>query len=398
MHDLLSGLTVIEMGHIVLGPQAGQMLADYGADVIKVESLSGDLYRANGVGRNKGMTAQWMACNRNKRSLALDLKSGQGRAVLEQLITSANAFFHNMRPPAIKRLALDYESIKVLNPSIVYAFSGGFGQAGPYRDFPAFDDIIQAYSGLASINSGSGGEPTFVPMVVCDTLTGLNLGQAILAGLVHQQRRGEGVCIEVPMYETVVAAVMNQHLSGHAYEPPLSKLGYQRVLDPARRPCRTKDGYLVHGVYKLANWRKLFSALGRDDLLNSEMVTDAQAVAANIARLYTIMYDEIMPTRTNAEWIALFDSLDIPYAKVQSLDELMSDTHLNAVNLFRRFEHPTEGAMREVKQPVSVTGRREKTDRPAPQLGQHSREILVEHGFDGATIDALIADGVVGCA
>ncbi|MCH9674236.1 MAG: CoA transferase [Gammaproteobacteria bacterium] len=395
MHDLLSGLRVIEMGHIVLGPLAGQMLADYGADVIKVESLGGDLYRANGVSRNVGMTAQWMSCNRNKRSLALDLKAPAGREVLRELLASANAFLHNMRPPAIKRLGFDYDNVKVMNPSIVYCFSGGFGQDGPYADFPAFDDIIQAYSGLASVNGVQTGQPEFVPMVVCDTLTGLSLGQALLAGLLRQQMRGEGVCIEVPMYETVVNAVMNQHLGGHAYEPPEAGLGYKRVMDPSRRPCRTMDGYLVHGVYKLDNWRKLFEALDRQDLLESEMLETPQAVAAHIGTLYRIMYEEIMPTRTSAQWMTLFDQLDIPYGRVQDLDELMVDPHLQAVGLFEEFDHPSEGRMREVRQPVAVTGVAKQGNRPAPRLGQHSREVLESFDFSSERIDALRAAGVI---
>ena len=305
MYDFLSGLRVIEMGHIALGPLAGQMLADYGAEVVKVESLTGDIYRANGVARNHGMSAQWMACNRNKRSLALDLKAEEGRSVLRELLASANAFLHNMRPPAIKRLGFDYEVVQKINPSIVYCFSGGFGQDGPYRDYPAFDDIIQAYSGLAAVNGIHTGQPEFVPMVVCDTITGLNLGQALLAGLLRQQVQGKGACIEVPMYEVMVNALLNQHLNGHAYEPPIAGMGYARVMDPARRPCRTKDGYLVHGVYKLAHWKKFVVAVDRHDLLQSEMLRDAHSVAANIGTLYQITLTEIMPTRTNAQWMAV---------------------------------------------------------------------------------------------
>lgn len=396
MYNLLSGLRVVEMGHIALGPQAAQMLGDYGAEIIKVESLSGDLYRANGVSRTPGMSAQWMACNRNKHSLALDLKSEAGRAVLRELLETADAFLHNMRPLAVKRLGFDYEAVREINPKIVYCFSGGFGQSGPFRHYPAFDDIIQAYSGLAQLNSVQTGQPELVPMVVCDTITGLSLGQAVLAGLLSQRMTDEGVCIEVPMYEVMVSAVMNQHLSGAAFEPPEGPVGYKRVMDPARRPCKTADGYLVHGVYKVENWRKLFEKLGREDLLASGMVTDRHTVTANISMLYGIMMDEIMPTRTSAQWRVLFDELDIPYGEVRSLDALLEDEHLQAVDMFQQYEHPSEGSVRQVRQPVTVSGQPRQADRPPPRVGEDSQAVLSRLGFSAERIAELTREGVIG--
>jgi crotonobetainyl-CoA:carnitine CoA-transferase CaiB-like acyl-CoA transferase len=395
MFKLLEGIRVIEMGHIALGPLAAQMLGDYGADVIKVESPGGDLYRANGIGRNRGMTAQWMACNRNKRSIAIDLKKAEGKAVLRELLAGADAFLHNMRPPAIKRLGFDYEHVKQIKPDIVYCFSGGFGQDGPYRDYPAFDDIIQAYSGIAAANGVQTGRPELVPMVVCDTMTGQALGQAVLAGLLSRQLHGEGVCVEVPMYELVVSALMNQHLSGESFIPAEGPLGYKRVLDPDRRPGRTKDGFMVHGVYKLENWRNLFTKLGRTDLLASGMVDDPHTVAANIGNLYKIMLNEILPMRTSAEWRVLFDELDIPYGEVQGMDELLDDEHLKAVGLFEEYDHPTEGRVRQVRQPVAVTGRSRQADIPPPVVGQDTREVLADIGMDEAQIEQLVANNVV---
>ena len=395
MYDLLAGIRVVEMGHIALGPLAAQMLGDYGADVIKVESLNGDLYRANGVSRNLGMSAQWMACNRNKRSVAIDLKTDAGKQVLRELLAGANAFLHNMRPPAVKRLGFDYASVVKMNPSIVYCFSGGFGQDGPYRDYPAFDDIIQAYSGLAATNSIQTGQPELVPMVVCDTISGLNLGQALLAGLLRQQMRNEGVCIEVPMYEVMVSAVMNQHLSGEAFVPAEGELGYKRVMDPSRRPCKTKDGYIVHGIYKVENWRNFMQAIGREDILHSGMLKDRHTVTANIGNLYDVTLKEIMPTRATAEWVELFDELDIPYGKVQTLEDLLSDRHLHEVGMFEEYQHPTEGHLRQVRQPVTVFGRERKHDVPPPTLGQHTAEVLRDFGLAQDWIDSLAQDGVV---
>ena len=395
MYEMLSGLRVVEMGHIALGPLASQMLGDYGAEVIKVEPPGGDVYRALGISRNQGMSAQWMACNRNKRSVAIDLKREEGRELLRDLLKTADAFLHNMRPPAVRRLGFDYAAVRKINPDIVYCFSGGFGQNGPYKDYPAFDDIIQAYSGIAAVNSLQTGQPELVPMVVCDTIAGQALGQALLAGLLSRQLHGEGVCIEVPMYELVVSALMNQHLNGEGFVPAEGPLGYNRVLNPSRRPCRTKDGFMVHGLYKVGNWRKLCEAVGRHDLLDSGMLDDQHTVAANISTLYKIMLEEIMPHRTNTEWVTLFNELDIPYAEVQQLDTLMNDAHLRAVGLFEEYEHPTEGAVRQIRQPINVTGRDRRSDRPPPKLGQDTVTVLNELYGDEDHVHQLIDDGIV---
>lgn len=394
MYNMLSGIRVIEMGHIALGPLAAQMLGDYGAEVIKIESPNGDLYRANGVSRNQGMTAQWMACNRNKRSVAIDLKHQEGRKILGDLLETADAFLHNMRPPAIRRLGFDYESVRSYNPDIVYCFSGGFGQDGPYKDYPAFDDIIQAYSGIAAVNGIQTGRPELVPMVVCDTMTGQALGQALLAGLLSRQLQGKGVCIEVPMYELAVSALMNQHLSGEGFVPAEGPLGYNRVMNPSRRPCRTKDGFMVHGVYKAENWRKLCKAVGREDLIASGIMENRQTVMANISTLYKIMLEEIMPQRTNAEWARLFGELDIPCGAVQEIDSLMDDEHLAAVGLFEEYEHPTEGHVRQIRQPINVTGLERRGDRPPPTLGQDTECVLSELYGDESCVRQLINDGI----
>ncbi len=394
MYDMLSGLRVIEMGHIALGPLAGQMLGDYGAEVIKIESPSGDLYRANGIGRNQGMTAQWMACNRNKQSVAIDLKREEGRELLKDLLKTADAFLHNMRPSAIRRLGFDYESVRKLNPDIVYCFSGGFGQNGPYKDYPAIDDIIQAYSGIAAVNGIHAGRPELVPMVLCDTMAGQALGQAVLAGLLGRQLHGEGICIEVPMYELAVSTLMNQHLSGEGFVPAEGTLGYKRVMDPSRRPCKTKDGFMVHGVYKAEDFRRLCEAVGRHDVVESGMIDNRHTVTANISTLYKIMLEEIMPQRTNADWTALFDELDIGYGEVKQIDELLEDEHLAAVGLFEEYEHPTEGRVRQIRQPINVTGIDRSNDRPPPTLGQDTESVLSALYGDGPRVQQLIDDGI----
>ena len=309
MYEMLSGLRVVEMGHIALGPLAAQMLGDYGAEVIKVEPPSGDVYRALGISRNQGMSAQWMACNRNKTQRGYRPQAGGRAGTAARLTEDGGRVPPQHASTRYSPLGLRLRGGAQNQSDIVYCFSGGFGQNGPYKDYPAFDDIIQAYSGIAAVNSLQTGQPELVPMVVCDTMTGQALGQALLAGLLSRQLHGEGVCIEVPMYELVVSALMNQHLNGEGFVPAEGPLGYNRVLNPSRRPCRTKDGFMVHGLYKVGNWRKLCEAVGRHDLLDSGMLADQHTVAANISTLYKIMLEEIMPQRTNTEWVALFNAI-----------------------------------------------------------------------------------------
>ena len=395
MHNLLHGLRVIEVGHILNGPLAGQVLGDFGADVIKVEPLTGDVYRHAGARRNPGMGAAWQATNRNKRSIAVDLKTDRGKQILTKLLASADAMIHNLRVKAVKRLGFDYEAVKRIQPRIVYAYSVGYGQRGPYADLPAIDDLIQAQSGIAWLNKSSTGEPRLVPMVVADTMSAQMLGQSVLAGLLNQQKTGEGCCLEVPMYETVTSLMFSQHLQGQAYVPATTDFGYPRVMSEHRRPCKTKNGFVVHGIYQRAQWLKFFAAVGRHDVAASEMLIDDQSTAANIATLYGIVADEILPTRTSEQWLSFFSGLDLACAPVRDFQDLDNDPHLAAVGLFREFEHPTEGAMREMRFPVSVTGATQKRDSPPPTIGEHTEQILLELGFADREISALKDDGVV---
>lgn len=395
MFDFLKGTRVVELGHVLLGPQTGQTLGDFGASVIKVESPSGDLYRNVGVKRNPRMSAQWLNCNRNKRSIAIDLKTDEGRKILADLIADADVFMHNMRPKAVARLGFDYESASKINPELVYCFSSGFGQDGPYADYPAFDDIIQAYSGIAHIGGINDDQPRLIPMAITDHLTSLVLAQAVLAALVRRAREGRGAFLEVPMLETVVSILLNQHLGGAAFEPPIGSPGYQRMLASSRKPCRTADGYVVHGVYTFEHWQRLLPTVGRDDVLHGGLLDTPDDLAANIADLYDVMADEIIPTRTTSDWLELFKSLDIPCAPIVSLDGLLSDPHLEAVGMLREYDHPTEGRVREITNPVRSPEAEAADDLPPPTVGQDTRAILSELGRKDSEIQSLINANIV---
>lgn len=395
MLNLLNGVRVLELGHILMAPYATQFLGDMGADVIKVEPLSGDLYRSVGVGRNADMPAQWMGVNRNKRSLALDLKSPEGREILKEMIAKADILVHNMRPPAIARLGFDYDAVKVLNPRLVYCAAIGFGRDGPYADEPAFDDVIQARSGLADVNGRLAGRPSFVPVAIADKVVGLMVGQAMLAGLHRQRATGEGCYLETPMFEAMVSVVLNQHLNGHAFRPPVDGLGYARVMSPHRHPSPTRDGYIVHGIYRYDQWQAFLAKVDRPDILEGPLMTDKATMAAGIARLYEIASTEILPTRTSAEWAEMLGALDIPYAPVLGIDDLEDDPHLKAVGLFEDYDHPTQGPMRQVRVPYGSRDVETAPDRYPPDLGAHSVEVLREFGFSGERIALLVETGVI---
>ena len=397
MMRLLDGVKVVEIGHILMAPYAAQFLGDFGADVVKVEAIDGDYYRELGLRRQDGMSAQWMSVNRNKRSIAIDLKDEQARAALDDLLKGADVLVHNMRPKAIERLGLGYEAVKHINPRIVYCAAIGFGQDGPYGDDPAFDDIIQAYSGIAAVNSVASGEPSFLPLAIADKLVALMLGQAMLAGLTHQRASGKGCYIETPMFEAAVTVVLNQHLNGHTYVPPEAGLGYSRVISEHRRPARTKDGHIVHGVYKFQHWQRFLAAVGRDDILNGPLMAGPQAMAGNIAGLYAIAAGEILPQRTTAEWRRLFDELDIPSAPVLALEDLEQDPHLRAVGLFEDYDHPSQGRLRRMRAPFVTRDVERMPDRHPPEIGEHTEEVLREIGVTPQQIAAMRERGVLRC-
>lgn len=397
MHNFLNGVKIIELGHILLGPYAGQSLGDLGAEIIKVEALEGDFYRSVGTKRRSSMSAQWLNCNRNKRSISLNLKTDAGREVMAKLLRDADVLIHNMRPKAVAKLGFDYPSVRELNPSLVYCFSSGFGQDGPYRDFPAFDDIIQARSGLADLNGIHEGAPRLTPIPITDLATSQSLTQAVLAGLYRKAQTGQGCLVEVPMFETFVGLVMNQHLDGHAFVPPVSDIGYPRMLSRFRKPCATKDGFIVHGVYNIHHWRAFLTEVGRQDVVNGPLLSDPDSLGNNIATLYQLIAEEILPSKSTDEWLAIFQRLDIPCAPVTEASSIEDDEHIKAVKLFRDYDHPTEGRLREVRSAMQVTDVDQKDDRPPPRIGEHSAEILLQLGYSEEAVRGLISDGFVAC-
>ncbi len=388
----LNDVRVIDCTTVVLGPWAAQQLGDLGADVIKVEPPEGDTTRQLGPMRNPDMGAFFLAVNRNKRSIVLDLKQESARGVLLRLAEKADVFLHNYRPRAARRLGLSYEMFRAVNPRLVYVGTYGFRAAGPYADKPAYDDIIQAASGLASLQSALTGEPRFVPTIVADKTSSMTLLAAVLAALYHQARTGEGQEVEVPMFESLAAWIMVEHLYGETFVPPIDTVGYKRVLSPHRKPFKTKDGYLAILPYTDQNWRDFFTIAGRQDLLADPRFKTLGSRLRHIDFLYGELA-AIALTRTNAEWLAELDRHNIPGMTVNSLETLLRDPHLEATGFWQVMEHASEGTMRLPGIPAAYGRTPGSIRRLPPRVGEHSLEVLREAGLGAADIDALLATG-----
>jgi crotonobetainyl-CoA:carnitine CoA-transferase CaiB-like acyl-CoA transferase len=371
------------------------MLGDMGADVIKVESPpTGDIARNMGTVRNPDMGGIYLNANRNKRSLALDLKQDMAKEALRRLIPTADVFVHNMRPQAIERLGFGYETVAALKPDIVYVGAYGFGQDGPYRAKPAYDDAIQAASGLASMFKRQDGQVRYVPSTVADKIVGLTLSQAVAIALVHKERTGEGQFVEVPMLETMVAFNLVEHVNGWAYDPPIGELGYQRVMTPARRPFPTKDGHVCILPYSDKQWRSFFSVVGRPELMENPRFATYSARVHSVDDLYGFIA-EVTPNKTTAQWVAICEAEQIPAMAVSDLDDLMDDVHLKAVGMFEKHHHPSEGDTILVRPPVKFSKTPGAIRSPAPHFGEHNTEVLRELGYDEATIAEMAASGAI---
>jgi len=389
----LAGIRVLDLTAVVLGPVATQILGDYGADVIKLESLEGDLMRANGVSLHKGMSSIFLAINRNKRSLAVDLKSGAGLAAVKRLLPTVDVLVHNMRVAAIERLGLGYTACAALNPRLVYCVATGFGEEGPDAGKPAFDDVIQAACGLAALLGHEDGRPTYVPSLVADKTTGLALANAVLAALFERERSGLGQQVEVPMLETMAAFVLAEHLGGLTFVPPQGSAGYSRLLAGGRRPAPTRDGFVALLPYTAAHWAAFFGRLGRDDLARKFDIQDRFARNRHVREMYAAMA-ELTAMLTTAEVLALCRDLDIPATRIYRIDELPEHPHLKAVGLFQPGVHPSEGPMLNLRPPTRFARTPASLHRPAPRLGEHTDEVLREAGLAADEIDALVASGV----
>ena len=378
MYDLLKGLRVIDLSTVVLGPYATLLLADMGADVVKVEPREGDVFRAARPGRKGGDGAHFLNLNRNKRSIALDLAQAEDYKILADLVATADVFIHNLRDNSAAKLGADYAAIKKLKSDIVYCSARGYGR-GPSGDEPAYDDCIQAASGLAWLNADEQGEPRFVRTILCDKVAGLHLAFAVAAGIAARERTGQGCHIETPMYEAMASFLLIEQLSGQSFAPPLPDRGYARLNAAGRRPYKTRDGYVAMMPYTAAQWRRFLKLIGRDDLADADYIADAKKRSAAIESLYDLIA-KAAPERTTAQWLDVLRGADIPCAPVNRLEDLLEEPHLVETGFFKTMTHPMEGELVYAGSPFAIGTAEKSPDRPAPALDADRAEIVAGIG------------------
>jgi crotonobetainyl-CoA:carnitine CoA-transferase CaiB-like acyl-CoA transferase len=386
----LSGIRVIDLTTVVVGPTATLCLADYGADVIKVEAPAGDLLRTLGGKSASGeLSGKFMHFNRNKRSIVLDLKHKQGLAVLHRLLGTADVFIANVRPAALERLGLGAQTLRERYGRLIVCNLMGFGQGGRYRDRPAYDTIIQGMAGVADCNRRAGGEARYVPMVFADHVVGLIAAQCIMAALIERGRTGKGQTIEVPMFENMAAFVLAEHMGDLTFVPPRGGAGDLRVLDPMGKPVRTSDGYICISANTDAQAFAMFDAIGRPELKCDPRFSSVKARLANV-RAYFDVRAESFRTKTTAEWTEILSRADIPAGPMHTLESLVEDAHLADAGFFREVDHPVEGRIVETRFPNLFSAGGREDCLPAPLRGGDSIAILREIDYDDDAIDEMV--------
>jgi crotonobetainyl-CoA:carnitine CoA-transferase CaiB-like acyl-CoA transferase len=389
MIPLLKGLRILDLTSVILGPYATQILGDLGAEVIKVEPPEGDSMRPVAPVAAPGLSAIFANFNRNKRSVALDLKSEAGKAALRKLVPTADVFVHNMRQEAMDKLGFTFKAVREANPRIIYAAAIGYGRHGRYAGKPAYDDVIQAASGFAGLFQMRDGAPLYAPTIAADKVSGLHLAYAVMAALLYRERTGEVPgYVEVPMFELMAAFSLSEHLSAATFDEN-GKVGYVRVISPSRRPYRTKDGWVGVLPYTQRNWTKILTEIGRPEVAEYDWFKNATERSRRVDELYD-MLAVAMVDRTTAEWLAIFERLDIPSQPVRLPNDLLHDPHLHDVGFFATNFAGATPVTRTLRQAVNVENVEAAPDMAPPMLGADTAAILREAGCSDAEIAAAI--------
>ncbi|MBX6745716.1 MAG: CoA transferase [Acetobacteraceae bacterium] len=394
----LEGVRVVDLTTVVVGPICTGTLADQGAEVIKVEAPGGDILRYLAAGcRTPSMSGKFINFNRNKRSIVLDIKQPAGMEAMRRLIHGADVFVSNVRPAALERAGLDYASLAPENPRLIHCGILAFGSGGRYCNRPAYDPIIQSLSGVAGTFHRAIGEPRFVPMVMTDHITGLIAAQCIGFALYRRERTGRGEAIEVPMFENMASFVASEHLGAATFDPPEGPAGDERLLNPDYRPLPTRDGYITVHPNTNAQAFAFFDAIGRPELKANSRFNTPAARTANAAAYFELRVTALAQ-RTTAEWLEIFAAADVPAARYNTIEDLLEDPHLQDVGFWEPDDHPTEGCIRRTRAANHFSGGMREEVLPAPRLGQHTREVLAELGYDAAEITRMLECGAAQAA
>ena len=389
----LEGVRILDLTTVVMGPYATQILADFGADVVKVEPPEGDVMRYAWPFRHPGMGHIFLNANRNKRSIVLDLKKKEALEACLALAKGADVLVYNIRPQAMARLRLSYEEVRSINEKIIYVGCFGYSQRGPYAAKAAYDDLIQGAAGIPWLLHRQGAaEPRYAPIIVADRSVGQQVASAVSAALYFREKSGKGQRVDVPMFEHLLQIVLGEHLGGYTFDPQQGDAGYARMLAPDRRPYQTRDGYVCALIYNDKQWRAFFEVLGRPEMFRDEKYSSQEARSRNYGAAYAFVAEQ-MKTRTTAEWIEALERADIPVQRMNSLADIVADPHLAATGFFREVEHPSEGRIRSMAVPSEWSESAPQYRRHAPRLGEHTVEVLREAGLAEERIAALLESG-----
>ena len=393
MSGPLSGVRVLDLTTVVMGPYATQILADFGADVVKVEPPDGDVMRYAWPFRNPGMGHIFLNANRNKRSIVLDLKQEPARQACLALAKTADVMVYNIRPQAMARLRLSYEEIRSINDKIIYVGCFGYSQRGPYAAKAAYDDLIQGAAGIPWLLHKQGAEtPRYAPIIVADRSVGQQVASAVSAALYHREKTGKGQRVDVPMFEHLLQIVLGEHLGGYTFEPRHGEAGYARMLAPDRRPYRTSDGHVCALIYNDKQWRAFFDVIGQPEKFQDPKFSNQETRSRHYAQAYAFVAEE-MKKRSTAQWIEALEHADIPVQRMNGVDDIVGDPHLAATGYFREVEHPSEGRIRSMAVPSEWSESAPEYRRHAPRLGEHTREVLREAGLSDLDIKNLLDSG-----
>ena len=380
----LVGVRVIDLTAMVMGPYCTQIMADMGADVIKIEPPDGDNTRNISVGPAPGMSGIFVNVNRGKRSVLLDLRAESGKSTLRQLIKQADVFIHSMRFKAIAKLGFSYDSVAAINPAIIYTNCYGYGRRGPDRDLTAYDDTIQAECGIPAVQKMLTGEANYVGTIMADKVAGLTALYATMMALFHRVKTGEGQEVEVSMFETMASFMLVEHANGAMFSPPLGPAIYPRAVAPNRKPYRTSDGHIAALIYNDKQWTAFVEAV-KPPWASDPLFATLELRARRIDTVYALIAGTLAE-RTTEEWLTLFRKLDIPAAPLRTPDELFRNPHLNAVGLFETVE-TQHGPVRFPGVPTWFSRTPGRVAGPAPELGAHTREVLEELGVSVAVVE-----------
>ena len=387
----LDGIKILDLTSVVFGPYASQILADYGAEVIKVESPEGDSTRNTGPRHEEGLSAIFLGVNRNKKSICLNLKDPEAKDALLKLVDQADVLMHSVRPQKMLALGLDHKTLLARNPKLIYAGLHGFGNGGAYAGRPAYDDIIQGLSGIADIMTVQSGTPRYFPTIAADKTCGVAAAHAILAALFQRERTGQGQFIEIPMFETMTSYVLVEHLYGHHLPGHSDEIGYPRVLTEWRKPYQTLDGYVCMMPYTDKHWQTFFKESGHPEYAVDERFTKISARTQYIAELYELA-GQIVSKHPTSFWLDFCDSHEFPAAAAYRLQDLETDPHLKSVGFFTDIQNDKGHHYRFTRSPIRME-HSSVAPAMAPRLGEHTRAELLGAGLSAEHIDQMLARG-----